>query len=429
MNPARFFTWATLAFGCVVILLTPPFSMPDEPAHLYRAWSIAGGRWHTSRGDAVPRSIVQAAAAMLKLTRGAETRPVTFDQLRSIARIPLNAASQQFVTVPPDPSQAPLAYTAPSYTPAGYAATAAAIALGRLLQLSPVALVYLGRCANLAAATLLIAWSIAAIPFGRWTLALVALTPMAVFMRASLSVDSLLFAAAIALTAALLAAKPAPVIVLTFVLGAVKPGYILIALLALAVPRLRSRPAVLAAILLSAIASSLLNLSYVRDANAAASPSVASRGREVATHPLAYTRELSRELTQDAKLLMVEAVADFGWLDAPAPPAFAALWCAALVAMALIDGRSMMTPSLRVASAALFVMEVVAVVTLIHIATPPPDFVRGLQGRYFLPVVPLGILPLTVTAVDDTLRYRFAAFLTAIAFVQTAWILLTRYWL
>src|SRR5687767_10194893 len=130
-DPARFFAAASLVFGALLIALTPPFQTPDEPAHLFRAWSISEGTLFARGGASVPRSLVDAAAAGL-------ARP-------AFARTPLRPGDRVFVATVADSWRHPLAYTAPSYTPLGYAVAAPATLLGRALSLSPVALVYLGR--------------------------------------------------------------------------------------------------------------------------------------------------------------------------------------------------------------------------------------------------------------------------------------------
>ena len=138
-------------------------------------------------------------------------------------RLALNPAERVFVPVVADP-WAPhrLAYTAPSYTPLGYAAVVPAVLLGRLLTLSPVAIDYLGRAANLLASTLIIALAIRRAPGAKWALALAALTPMSVFMRASLSVDALTIACAFALVAEIARAEARSSVALSFVLAAIK---------------------------------------------------------------------------------------------------------------------------------------------------------------------------------------------------------------
>ena len=427
MNPARLFTIVSLGFGLALIALTPPFCTPDEPAHLYRAWSTSKGTFVIRGGAAVPRTLVESARTMLRMTRGAETAPVTWRALRALARTPLRADDAVFIATVPDAAREPLAYTAPNYTPIGYVATAPAVALGALAGLAPILLVYAARVANLLVATAIIGWAISIAPFGRWTLTLIALTPMAVFMRGALSIDALTMAFAIALFVAILRAKPGAVIVMSFLLCAIKPGYALMPLLALAVPKLRARRGAMIAMFVAIIAGIAMTIAFARDASVTTDAS--SRGIGVLHQPVGYATALAGEARRDAKLLVVELVADFGWLDAPAPFAFALLWLCGVIAMALIDGRWLLSARARVWSLLLFAAQVAALFTLIHLSTPGDRFLTGLQGRYFLPTLPLAFLPLAATASIEAVKKRGAVFLIAIAIVQSLWVVTTRYWI
>ena len=430
MNPARFFTIASLSFGVALIIATPPFCAPDEPSHLYRAWSTSLGHFDVRAGGRVPRSFITSADAMLRMTRGAETGRVTLAKLRQLAAVRLREKDTVFVTIPPDPLREPLGYNAPSYTPAGYAATAVAMVAGRFLRLSPIVLVYAGRLANLLLATALIAWSIAVIPFGRWTLALLALTPMAVFMRASLAIDALVFAFAIAVVAAILAERAWAAVALAFLIATVKPGYLLMPLLALGVPKFRRRHGATLALLIALAAGTFAAVTYVRVANPSVQPRVNSRSAALLHQPVAYVTNLTREISRDAALLGKEAVAFFGWLDAPAPGAFVALWAVGLLVVALLDGRCLMTAAGRVLSLLLFAASVLLILTLLHLGTPPEKgFIAGIQGRYFLPLLPLLLLPLASVAAADAIKVRMVQLLVAIAVLQSLWTIVTRYWI
>lgn len=412
MSPARFFAAASLLFGAMMIVLTPPFQTPDEPAHLFRIWSISEGRLFGHGGAPVPRSVFAAAATALK-------RPY-------FARTPLRPGDRVFVPVVADSWRQRLAYTAPSYTPLGYTVAAAAIFLGRLLELSPIALVYLGRGANLAASTLILAIAIRRAPFGRWALCLFALTPMVVYMRATLSVDALTIACATLLVVEIARAAPASSIALAFVVAAVKPGYFLLPLLVFGVPRLRARRAVAAMIVLAMLAGVAAGWFWAREAGTPQGPPI--RGVATLLHsPIAYALALPRELAKIAGLMAIELVADFGWLDAPAPLAFAVIWIAALIGVAVIDGPA--SGFSRAWSLALFFATDLMICTVCYVFAQPHDFFTGLQGRYFLPALPLALLPLCTRRVSEMVKRRTVVAFTALAVAQTALKLAWRYWL
>jgi Predicted membrane protein (DUF2142) len=408
-DPARFFAAASLFFGALFIILTPPFRIADEPAHLFRAWSISEGTLFAHGGARVPRSIVSAAAAGL-------ARPF-------FERTTLRPDDRIFLPVVADSWRQRLSYTAPGYTPLGYAATAPAIAAGRAFSLPPITLVYLGRVANLLASTLILAVAVRRAPFGRWALALLALTPMVVFMRASLAVDALTIACAVGLTVEIARAAPASSIALSFVVAAIKPGYALLPLLAFGVARLRARPMVMAMIGIATLAGTAAAWIWIREAG---TPAGAPPNLEMLDAPFAYAMRLARELGSTADLIAVEMVAAFGWLDALAPLAFALIWIAAVIGVAIIDGP----PSgfNRAWSLTLFIVSVAAIATIVRIYSPGPKFLSGLQGRYFLPCLPLAVLPLCTLRGTERAKRFVAVGVTALAVAQSAWTLVQRYW-
>ena len=44
LTPRRVFLVSAVLGGAAFIVTTPPFQVPDEPAHFYRAYSVSEGR-------------------------------------------------------------------------------------------------------------------------------------------------------------------------------------------------------------------------------------------------------------------------------------------------------------------------------------------------------------------------------------------------
>ena len=60
--PQRFFLLTALTFGLLVIFITPPFQVPDEINHFYRAWQLSEGQFLPVKNDArvggfIPKSV------------------------------------------------------------------------------------------------------------------------------------------------------------------------------------------------------------------------------------------------------------------------------------------------------------------------------------------------------------------------------------
>ena len=106
---------------------------------------------------------------------------------------PLNDNNKKFTDKNPTP---PIPVTAVSfsaiitYSPISYLASAFAITIGKILNFSPIILMYIGRLANLLVWLLFIYLAIRITPVHKWVLLILSLMPMTIFQGASLSADS-----------------------------------------------------------------------------------------------------------------------------------------------------------------------------------------------------------------------------------------------
>jgi hypothetical protein len=153
LTPDRLVLALGLAGGLLLVFVTPPFHVPDEPAHFFRAYQIAtaaaaepgpGG----GIGYRLPASLRQLAELC---TAGVAFNPagrLSPGLLAAAWRLPL--APERRVFMP--------AGSLTLYTPVPYLPAAAAVAAGRWLALRPLALLYLARLGNLTAA-LAVSWT------------------------------------------------------------------------------------------------------------------------------------------------------------------------------------------------------------------------------------------------------------------------------
>lgn len=206
------FLAVALLFGFVFIALTPPFQAPDEWNHFFRAYHISEGNIFAQRdasgrvGDALPVSLIITTVSVFynipfssenaerlnqALTKGegldTDLNPFSDDKklekrdtIVSLFRIPLEPSRRAFVYFPGTAIYSPLAYIP----------QAVGIAVGRLFNMSPIGLLYMGRLVNLLVWAGLIFWALKIIPIQRATMAIVALLPASLFLAGSLSVDA-----------------------------------------------------------------------------------------------------------------------------------------------------------------------------------------------------------------------------------------------
>ena len=177
------FLMGGLVSGLVLIFLTPPMQSPDEPVHFFRGYLITEGVWMLDRQPdriiaVLPEAVVDLLVAYDKLIFGtgysARTIPwrdlwqVRIDPERTVA---LNIATGYML-------------------PVGYLPQSIGIWVGRLFDVSPIALFYLGRFTNLLFWMAVVALSLYLLPTPSRLPVALALAPMSIFLAASCSYDA-----------------------------------------------------------------------------------------------------------------------------------------------------------------------------------------------------------------------------------------------
>lgn len=177
--PENLFLIFAIIFGLLFVFITPPFQVPDEDAHFFRAYEISDLNFIAQKkdgfiGDYLPASLLDPTLLQSK-------EKITLDEVIRHIDVPLNINKKTFIYF----------HGTAFYTPILYFPQAIGISLGKSLDLSPLILIYLGRIANLFVWILMIYAAIRIIPVAKWLFFFLALTPMSIFMAASLSADAL----------------------------------------------------------------------------------------------------------------------------------------------------------------------------------------------------------------------------------------------
>jgi hypothetical protein len=185
--------------------LTPPFQVPDEPQHFFRAYQISefslrsGGAPGRAAGQGVgagatlPASLPELVEHFMGSRAVLAPRPVRPTKLRATwaAAVPLDPGRRVFVD---------FSNTA-FYTPLPYLPQAIAIAIGRWAGLGPLGLLYAARLLNGLIAVGITAVSLRLLPFGRLAACVAALLPMVHYEFASAAPDAALIASSFLFTA------------------------------------------------------------------------------------------------------------------------------------------------------------------------------------------------------------------------------------
>ncbi len=402
-SPAKAFLLVALPAGLVLLVLTPPFQVPDESSHLFRAFQIAEGdlRAGSDRGYVggnLPASLADAATAFPPKMAPLE-RHELLARVRQGLEAPLAPDERRF-----------LAFPSATYSPLPYLPAAAALAAGRAASWSPLVLLYAGRLVTLLAATLLHALSLRVAPTFRWPLFLLALTPMVAFQRSGLSPDGvtnglafLFFALVLRLSAE--DGNPPPRRLAVLVLAtsaalALCKGYTVLLPLLLFVPvRRRARRrlswAAVAVGAAAAAAWSFANRALPVPPRLDVPVDAAAQLRTLFSEPGRFLVSLTAELFGHGARHVRELFGQLGWLDVRIPTALLALLVVALVVLALADGtvRLRLAPRWRLGVLAVLAVGVLSIFGVMYVLHTPPGSrgIKGIQGRYFIPFTPAAL--------------------------------------
>ena len=338
--------------------------------------------------------------------------------------------------------------------------SALGILCGRLLNLSGVLTFYLGRLFNLLPCVALIVAAVRLLPVGRNIAMTIALLPMTLHLLGSYSYDSTIIALAFLLISLLLRAMlgegrisrrlEVACVVAAVLLAPCKIVYTVLALLAFAVPASRFssrreawlwRAGMLALPMLAVLVmrmGKLLVMAGVsgtenKAARRSSTESLYTLG-DILAHPLAPPAMLVRTLDRHADFYLSSMVGgSLAWfqqnIEAHWVQVMGLAGVLCVSGLSATDDARVLTRRQRAACGAVFALGVLAVFfSMILIWTVAgADIIQGVQGRYFLPLLPLLLLALrgrTLVVRDDlapvllaTLAGFNCIYLAQIAFV------------
>jgi uncharacterized membrane protein/cytochrome c-type biogenesis protein CcmH/NrfG len=203
-QPEWVFLALALPFGSAFLILTPPFQVPDEEAHLRRAFEISEGRIIAQKrgertGDELPPG-VNALYDRFKSLKNHLEEKTSAAEIRDAAAISLASGERNFVVFSNSAIHPPLTYIP----------QALALFIARWFTSSVLVCLYVSRAFNLLTSSALTFLAIRHTPIGKWAFALMALTPMALTLDASLSPDATTNALSFLLVAHVLACAAGP---------------------------------------------------------------------------------------------------------------------------------------------------------------------------------------------------------------------------
>lgn len=404
----RFFLCLALPLGLALAWITPPFQAPDEPAHFCRAFQLSEGQLiarcdDTMIGVRLPVNLIEMVAPFTELCANTNNT-VDLEQWLAAWSIPLDLENR-----------APIPFASSAfYPPLLYLPQVLGIWIGRLLGLGALGIIYPARMMSLLAYCLLFWCAIQLMPIQKWVLALVGLLPISLFQAASFSADGMaipycaLFSASVfrvswqAKDSSAAAFSPWWLLPLSLGLGLGKP-YLPLLLLVFMVPlkRLGSgwRYTLWLAALLGAcgIAMAFWH-AQIRQLLIPMQPgllSFAERWQDIVHNPRYLARALWNTWSSAGFIynMMLQGVGVLGWLDTPLPTWYVFIYLLILALTVLGDrgpANMFWHASGRWIAGAAAIMGALFISTWLFISFTPPGVAEifGLQGRYFLPLLP-----------------------------------------
>jgi len=411
----RLYAAAALVIGLTYVFVTPPFAVPDEDNHFWRALAVGRGRFLATHGldsMAMPKS-VEEFTWVIERTSPQETLA---EKLKIAAALPHD-----------DRIGRPIRFAA-WYSPFPYIATGLVAAL----PLRPAIVFYGGRIANLLLTMLLIALAIRAAPEYGNVIAAAALLPMSLYELSSLSADALTIALAWLFTALLLAPPRRPWLVAFagFASGLCKPAYFLIALLAFVMPlRWRQRLAILGA---TAIGTLLAIASAQRGAynpRRGLPVDAGAQLRCILSDPIHFASVALHDAVTNGRFYIEELIGRFGANELKLSPFVITLEIVLLLAVAITCGAALRT-RVRVTALAIVAITVSGIFLSQYLiwSVVCGDALEGVQGRYFLEILPLFLAAIAVPRLNLRVSPWLVIAVAAVCNTMALVTLIHRYW-
>jgi uncharacterized membrane protein len=412
----RVFAVLAILLGLAYVFITPPFAVPDEQSHFWRAYSIRSGHLLAKSGvDAT--SIDKSALNFNWVFSHPDPRETLTQTMRSAAVLPY------------DGKQGVVRFAA-WYSPLPYLSQSIATAF----PVRPIVLFYAGRIGNLITALILIALAIRAAPQYSNLFAVAALLPMSLYQLASWSADAMTIALAWLFTALLLTPPRRSWLVALagLAMALCKPAYFLIALMAIfARMRWRERLMIIAATATGTFFAVLVASHGTYNARSELPIDARAQVRCILAQPVHFGAVLLHDLVTNGRFYVEEMIGRLGANELKLPAFVIAVELLLLLAAGLTTGIARRA-SVRIAALTIVLLTAGGILLSQYLiwSIVCGDVIEGVQGRYFLEILPLALI-----AVVPRLRSRWRltpAAITVVAVICNGVALFTmvnRYWL
>ncbi len=390
---------AIFIYGLFIIFF-PLFTAHDELYHWFRAYEISEGKLLSGIHDNRPQSSMPTSVGEIYNTENQYINYRTTADALSVEESN-NTTLYDMRTVA-------------IYSPVQYIPQSLGILVAKIFTDKTLIMAYCGRLFNALLSIALIYFAIKIIPIGKRIIFTIAFLPIAIEGFTSLSADAITISAALLLLAYILKLRYDPkvevvrkkdcfiIILLSFVIALCKIVYLPLVLMCFLIPKekFKSKKMYLVFCIITVLTSIILNLIWLKIASGYLS--LASKtGVQVSSifnHPLEYIMTVIYTFAVNAKQYLFAMVGEgLAWGERVHPLSIVLIgFLMLLLTNTLFDYHKEIKFGSMINS--IFTTIVICVIGLIFTSlyiqwsSPGNPTIAGIQGRYFLPILPLALL-------------------------------------
>lgn len=406
--------------GLVFLFTTPLGQNPDEPDHAYRTWQLSTGNiisdpikptGKSRFGGMAPKSI-ESTFVDAHITESLNGNFIWNN-------VHYSEQSRQSLT---DSSLTYRIFSgAAIYSPVAYIPGIIAFWIGSLLHLPTFIVLYLVRIFCLAAIASLIYLAIRITPKWKWLFFASALTPSVVAAGGAISADAMVLGSAFLFIAYVLRLafqdkqlSVAQYILLFTVLALVvlsKTPYSVLCILMLLIPVFNKHMRIRSTLLklgLTVMTAAILGYIWMKTTQHISWPEGLRQGNEpvinrsvIISQPLSFLIIMINSIMYSGVISLTGLIGHFGWLTAPMSDVAIIPAVFALILAAFVGDKKDTLPKQRraflwwnstILCTIAFLILAIAASLYIYWADTRGAVVTGIQGRYFIPLLPLTLL-------------------------------------
>lgn len=390
-------------FGTLFLFVTPPFEVPDEPAHFHRAYQVSelnfiGQKKDFLAGGQIPKDFLNMVSELMDNIPTKKENKFSLNKLNPYLIKKTDFKNTEFTDF----------RNTVIYSPTAYIPQSIGIRICKIFDTSLLITFYVTRLLNLFTFIFITYAAIKLMPFQKWTITLLALMPMTLTQAASLSADSTLFALSFLLIAHILKyafintgkitkKQIFKMAILAVLISLYKIVYVLIPFLFFLIPkeRFQSTKQYITAIFLITVIPIICVAVW--------SYAVKDLYMPLLSYALPFN-QLNTVIKNPQNFLtgfinsfnglpfLHSFVGNLGWFDNPLPKSFAITYLGILMFSATTDssGLTLKFPQRIITFAIMFLsVFLLEFIIYLHWNKVSATVIKGLQGRYFIPIAPI----------------------------------------